>query len=304
MNCRLEAQYGYQQKTDMVPLILEEGYRANGWLGLILGARLYYEFFGAVLESEKNFHGKVDEVCREIGHRGLQSQPSPSPPPPSTQAAAPQEPQHYLGGGGSGTVGHQQQLHRSAMAASTAEDHPPPTSIKQPFTPSPRLPVPEPWGNVATPTSASNAPQLMVPPPMSSTAASTAASTMQHTPWQQAAGPVGTSSGPGMVHGVPTPASFSSSPFLSSDVAGVSHSISLSEGFYLQLERERAAGERERAERAAERERDRASERAREREREDQRFALLASLACVGLACAAVGSVGCAITVQKIQRSP
>ena len=69
-NCRLEAQYAYQQQTDMVPLMMEDGYRPNGWLGMLLGVRLWYGFFGSVLESEGAFAGKVEELCRELGGRG------------------------------------------------------------------------------------------------------------------------------------------------------------------------------------------------------------------------------------------
>ena len=69
-NCRLEAQYAFQQELDMVPLMMEEGYRAKGWLGMLLGVRLYYQFCGVVLESEAMFNGKVDELCRELGERG------------------------------------------------------------------------------------------------------------------------------------------------------------------------------------------------------------------------------------------
>jgi hypothetical protein len=36
-NCRLEAQYGHQIKVDLIPLMMEEGYRATGWLGMLLG---------------------------------------------------------------------------------------------------------------------------------------------------------------------------------------------------------------------------------------------------------------------------
>eukprot|EP01048_Picozoa_sp_COSAG05_P026891 COSAG05_NODE_7572_length_795_cov_1.586207_1_plen_68_part_10 len=36
-NCRMEAQYAMQQKKDMVPLMMEEGYSAKGWLGMLLG---------------------------------------------------------------------------------------------------------------------------------------------------------------------------------------------------------------------------------------------------------------------------
>ena len=37
-NCRLEAQYGHQQAVDMIPLMMEDGYKATGWLdpGLVL----------------------------------------------------------------------------------------------------------------------------------------------------------------------------------------------------------------------------------------------------------------------------
>ena len=57
----------------MVPLMLEDGYRANGWLGMLLGVRLYYVFFGSVLESEASFEAKVEELCRELGERGLRN---------------------------------------------------------------------------------------------------------------------------------------------------------------------------------------------------------------------------------------
>ena len=53
-----------------VPLMMEDGYRAKGWLGMLLGVRLWYGFYGATLESEGAFEGKVDELCRELGERG------------------------------------------------------------------------------------------------------------------------------------------------------------------------------------------------------------------------------------------
>ena len=53
-----------------VPLMLEESYRPKGWLGMILGVRLWYGFFGTTLGSEGAFEGKMDELCRELGRRG------------------------------------------------------------------------------------------------------------------------------------------------------------------------------------------------------------------------------------------
>ena len=69
-NCRMEAQYAHQQEKDMVPLMMEDGYRAKGWLGMILGMRLWYGFYGATLESVDAFEDKVNELCRELGERG------------------------------------------------------------------------------------------------------------------------------------------------------------------------------------------------------------------------------------------
>ena len=40
-NCRLEAQYALQRQKLVVPLLLEEGYSADGWLGIMLGVRLW-----------------------------------------------------------------------------------------------------------------------------------------------------------------------------------------------------------------------------------------------------------------------
>ena len=69
-NCRMEAQYAMQQQTDMIPLMLEESYRPKGWLGMILGVRLWYGFYGTTLASKGAFEGKMEELCRELGERG------------------------------------------------------------------------------------------------------------------------------------------------------------------------------------------------------------------------------------------
>ena len=43
---------------------------AKGWLGMLLGVRLYYAFYGPVLDGERAFEAKVEELCRELGERG------------------------------------------------------------------------------------------------------------------------------------------------------------------------------------------------------------------------------------------
>ena len=50
--------------------MMEANYRPRGWLGLIMGTRLYYKFFGKNLEEESAFEGQMDMLVREIGERG------------------------------------------------------------------------------------------------------------------------------------------------------------------------------------------------------------------------------------------
>ena len=70
-NCRTEAQYAFQQKKVMTPLMLEKGYSPTGWLGILLGARVWHGFYGSVLAiSDSAFEGKMDELCQELGDRG------------------------------------------------------------------------------------------------------------------------------------------------------------------------------------------------------------------------------------------
>ena len=44
-----EANYGYRQELDMIPLMMQQDYSAKGWLGLILGTRLWYATNCAVI---------------------------------------------------------------------------------------------------------------------------------------------------------------------------------------------------------------------------------------------------------------
>ena len=42
--CRAEAEYAFVLKKPIVPLIMEAGYKADGWLGMILGSKIYVDF--------------------------------------------------------------------------------------------------------------------------------------------------------------------------------------------------------------------------------------------------------------------
>ena len=54
----------------MIPLMMEHDYRATGWLGLIMGTRLYFNFHPAAVDTDAAFMQQVDNVERELGNRG------------------------------------------------------------------------------------------------------------------------------------------------------------------------------------------------------------------------------------------
>ena len=78
-NCRMEAQYGLQKKKAMIPLMMQEGYEADGWLGLLLGTSLWYALYGATLSSESSFDDRMSALSREIGSRGRADAPVTAP---------------------------------------------------------------------------------------------------------------------------------------------------------------------------------------------------------------------------------
>jgi len=66
----MEAQYALQKKKVLIPLMLVQGYEADGWLGLLLGTSMWYGFYGETLSSDSAFEARMDALCREIGGRG------------------------------------------------------------------------------------------------------------------------------------------------------------------------------------------------------------------------------------------
>jgi hypothetical protein len=46
----MEANYAHQQELDMIPLMMQKGYSPKGWLGLILGTRLWYAMHYGVVQ--------------------------------------------------------------------------------------------------------------------------------------------------------------------------------------------------------------------------------------------------------------
>ncbi|XP_050391685.1 uncharacterized protein LOC126810559 [Patella vulgata] len=60
-NCRAEGEYAHQRRKKIIPLILERGYQPDGWLGLILGAKLFYDFSG-----KYSFQSRVGGLLKDI----------------------------------------------------------------------------------------------------------------------------------------------------------------------------------------------------------------------------------------------
>ena len=95
-NCRLEAQYAMQSDKNMIPLMVQKDYKAKGWLGLVLGARLWHSFWDADKDDNESFEKRVDTLVAELGARGKQlpgkaTIPAPGPtvaPSPAPSAAS------------------------------------------------------------------------------------------------------------------------------------------------------------------------------------------------------------------------
>eukprot|EP01050_Picozoa_sp_SAG11_P051153 SAG11_NODE_28914_length_316_cov_0.930876_1_plen_104_part_11 len=95
---RMEAQYAVQVGLDMIPMMMVADYKPRGWLGMILGSRLYYAFYGEL--DEREFGDRMDALVREIGDRGRvaeavppASAPAPAPVPAPGSALAPAQTQ-------------------------------------------------------------------------------------------------------------------------------------------------------------------------------------------------------------------
>ncbi|KAH3809763.1 uncharacterized protein LOC127833536 [Dreissena polymorpha] len=65
-NCRTEAEYVYRLRKDFIPLRVQEGYVADGWLGILAGTRLYFDFY-----SEPMVDVQIPRLVRELNGRGL-----------------------------------------------------------------------------------------------------------------------------------------------------------------------------------------------------------------------------------------
>jgi len=91
--CRTEAEYAYTKKKPMIPVMLEKNYSADGWLGIIMGSKLYYNMH-TMDEMQASLPGLVGEVRKvqqterpASGANGTAPAAPPAPPAPSADAS-------------------------------------------------------------------------------------------------------------------------------------------------------------------------------------------------------------------------
>ena len=54
-----EAEYAFARRKQIIPLMMEENYTPDGWLGVILGAKIYMHF-------EKDPHEGIQQLLQEM----------------------------------------------------------------------------------------------------------------------------------------------------------------------------------------------------------------------------------------------
>ncbi len=58
--CRAEAQYAFQQQLNMVPILLQEHYKPDGWLSFLIGSLLYVDF------TKHEYSKALDMLMKEL----------------------------------------------------------------------------------------------------------------------------------------------------------------------------------------------------------------------------------------------
>ena len=84
-NCRSEAEYAYQLRKDIIPLMMQRKYRGDGWLGMLVGTKLWFDF-----NSQQSIEPSVTKLIKELGGRGKDvdntDEPSVTPVAPEAQS--------------------------------------------------------------------------------------------------------------------------------------------------------------------------------------------------------------------------
>ena len=65
INCRSEAEYAYKLNKDIIPLMMQRNYTADGWLGILVGTKMWIGF-----QNERVITSGVEKLIKELGGRG------------------------------------------------------------------------------------------------------------------------------------------------------------------------------------------------------------------------------------------
>jgi len=60
-NCRAEAEYAFNLRKPIIPVLVEPNYRPDGWLGAILGTKMYYDLTSAMKISNGGAEIDINE---------------------------------------------------------------------------------------------------------------------------------------------------------------------------------------------------------------------------------------------------
>ena len=80
-NCRSEAEYAYQLRKDIIPLMMQRNYKPDGWLGMLLGTKFWIDF-----NSKHIVKTGVTKLIKELGGRGKDVDVTDGPSEPVVQA--------------------------------------------------------------------------------------------------------------------------------------------------------------------------------------------------------------------------
>lgn len=65
-SCRTEAEYTYRLHKDVVPLRLQPRYLADGWLGAMMGTKLWFD-----ISDDDKVTSEIPRIVKELGKRGF-----------------------------------------------------------------------------------------------------------------------------------------------------------------------------------------------------------------------------------------
>lgn len=63
--CRTEAEYAFQQRKKIIPVLMEADYKPTGWLGALMGTRLYFN-----MSDVRQIPNKMGGLIKELGDAG------------------------------------------------------------------------------------------------------------------------------------------------------------------------------------------------------------------------------------------